>query len=563
MAEIEFSPQIFGNYYLLEHIAFGGMAEIYRAKSFGASGFERELVLKRVLKKLTDNPDFLRMLVNEAKLTATLQHGNIAQVFELGLTDGVYYMTMEYVEGVSLKRLLRRLGKAGKLLPQDVAAYIAMKIAKGLHHAHEKTDSSGKPLGIVHCDISPENIVIAFDGGVKIVDFGIARAHASFSNYKEGMVMGKFNYVAPEQAMGRPLDRRADIFSTGIILYEMLTGVHPFGRKGDVDTLVRIARFAKGEVESPSLKNPELRAELSDVNMMALANSLQERYQSSELFAEALNRQLGEVSTAQLHEGLLAALREHFPEEIEQRRTARAQDDAIISELQRKVAVQALSGQSPTPIARALSGAERGEAVSALSKGKGFWGAAALVLAVGLSAGFIGAKALSPSTAPYLFVSTQPEGAAVLLEGEEIGTAPLAHRLEGGRPYLLKLNLAGYEEYQETFTAEGELITKRPVLRPKLARLELLSKPAGAEVFINGETRGETPWREDLPVSAIYRVRVALGGSVEEREVHLEGVGSRLEFSFGSGPGGAVKGGGRDLLKAATSAPHRRSRPGR
>ncbi|MDF1563683.1 MAG: serine/threonine protein kinase [Deltaproteobacteria bacterium] len=522
-----FQPQVFGHYYLLEHIAYGGMAEIYRAKSFGASGFERELVLKRVLEKLIENPDFLRMLVNEAKLTATLQHGNIAQVFELGLEKGVYFMTMEYVEGVSLKALLRRVSKAGERLTPQIGAYLILQIARGLHYAHEKSDPMGKPLGIVHCDISPENIVVGYDGNVKIVDFGIARAQSAFSNYKEGMVMGKFNYVAPEQAMGRPLDRRADIFSTGILLYEALTGQHPFGRKGDVDTLVRIARFQKGEVVPPEQAAPGLPKELSEICMTAMAHDLQERYATAQNLAEALGGYLRAIPTALLHDQLKDLLHDRFAQDIATRRSAREQDPRIIGELQRKRAVMvddsgefgALAAKEPV-----AEPPEKGKGKGALLGGIG--------LVLGLALGLGGALAMRPPPASVLFVTSDPAGATVKLEGSARGETPVAVELEEGTPYLLQLDLANHEPWQETFTAEGALVEKSATLKAKTARLEVVSQPEGARVQIDGEDRGVTPVSLELPIGTEHVVRISRGTVTEERRVNLSGAGTRLQVEF-------------------------------
>lgn len=529
MTDRPFQPQVFGHYYLLEHIAYGGMAEIYRAKSFGASGFERELVLKRVLPKLVENPDFLRMLANEAKLTATLQHGNIAQVFELGLEEGVYFMTMEYVEGVSLKSLLRTLLKSGERVTPQLAAYLVMQIAEGLHYAHEKTDPMGKPLSIVHCDISPENVVVGFDGNVKIVDFGIARAQASFSNYKEGMVMGKFNYVAPEQAMGRPLDRRADLFSSGIILYEALTGQHPFGRKGDVDTLVRIARFSKGEVEAPMTVMPGLPKDLSEITMTAMAHDLQERYPTAQIFAEALATFLQSIPRALLHDQLKDLLQERFAEQIATRRAARGRDPELIHELQRRRASQVERDTPAPPLPQAAP--ERPAAGGGLGM---ILGAVGLLLGIGLGFGI--ATVTAKGTRPVLFVASSPPGATVTLEGTERGQTPLAIPLEAGTPYLLQLELADHEPWQETFTAEGAIVERRQSLAAKTARLEVVSVPAGASVEIDQVDRGLTPISVDLPLGVDHRVRVSLGTSVEERRVTLVGAGTRLEVEFAAPP---------------------------
>ena len=334
---LDFRPHVFGPYYLLEQIAFGGMAEIYRAKTFGASGFQRELVLKRVLPNLVENPDFLDMLSNEAKLTSLLQHGNIAQVHELGLIGGVYFMTMEYLEGVSLKELFKVRKKLGKPLTPAEISFIVSEVSAGLDYAHRKTDPQGRPLGIVHCDVSPDNVLLSFEGAVKVLDFGIARAAAAFSNYKEGMVMGKFNYVAPEQASGAGVDARSDVWACGVILYEGLTGEHPFGKKGDVDTLIRIARFEKSAIEPPRKLNPAIPERLDQVVMKALAGPRDQRYPSCRHLLADLVPFVGDrAATAAAMQRMLQGT---FAEAIAERRAIRAKDDEILRELQAEQAV--------------------------------------------------------------------------------------------------------------------------------------------------------------------------------------------------------------------------------
>lgn len=466
-----FQPHVFGNYYLLEHIAYGGMAEIYRAKSFGASGFERELVLKRVIERLTENPDFLTMLVNEAKITATLQHGNIAQVFELGLVDGVYFITMEYVEGISLKDLLTAFLAREQLPTPLEAAYIAVQMAQGLDYAHRKSDPMGQPLGIVHCDVSPDNAILSYDGNLKVVDFGIARAQASVSNYKEGMVMGKYNYVAPEQAMGRDVDCRADIFSTGIILYELLTGEHPFGRKGDVDTLVRIAKFAKGEVKPPEEVRPEVPSMLSAIVMKALAHDREERYPSSAHLADALLSYLHPVTPAQVHQHLAGRIQKIFGDRVAERRRIRSEDEPIIRELnrQRAGAGDAPSGPGKPSTTQARAPLRPRTALLPVVGG--------LALVLGVASGFFAGR---EPPAKVLFVRSDPPGATVRLERAPVGNTPLVVEIQPDRAYLLMVEREGFEPYQHTFVAGSDRIVEIAArLEPKTAGLEIVSEQIG------------------------------------------------------------------------------------
>ena len=235
----DFKPHLFGKFFILQRLAVGGMAEIYRAKVVGAAGFEKELALKRVLPPRAQDHGFIKMLVNEAKLTAQLTHSNIAQIYECGAFEGAYFIAMELVYGVSMKEMLSAFARAGTTLTPEQAIFVVLQLLHGLDYAHRKTGADGEPLRIVHCDVSPDNALVSWEGEVKLLDFGIARAATGLSNYKEGMLMGKLGYVAPEQAsIEKPWDHRVDVFAAGIILYELLTRQKPFPRATDVESLV-------------------------------------------------------------------------------------------------------------------------------------------------------------------------------------------------------------------------------------------------------------------------------------------------------------------------------------
>jgi tetratricopeptide (TPR) repeat protein/tRNA A-37 threonylcarbamoyl transferase component Bud32 len=219
---------IFGKYQLLELLGRGGMAEVFKAKSYGVEGFEKLLVIKRILPTLTDNERFVEMFINEAKIAVILNHANIVQVFDLGKVGDSYYIAMEFVQGLDLSTLLKKCKDAGRRLPPELAAYLASEVAKGLDYAHRRRGQNLEPLNIVHRDISPHNILVSHEGEVKITDFGIARAKTTLDEEEPGTVKGKYAYMAPEQALALPHDRRVDIFALGVVLYEALTGANPF-----------------------------------------------------------------------------------------------------------------------------------------------------------------------------------------------------------------------------------------------------------------------------------------------------------------------------------------------
>src|SRR5678815_5856104 len=214
----------FGPYRLVRQIAVGGMAEIHLAKTAGIAGFEKYVALKMIHPNFAEDEQFIQMLVDEAKIAVQLTHGNIAQTFDLGRVGDTYYITMEYVDGADLYKILRRASEQDREIPLDVCAFIGKEISSALDHAHRKRDHKGKPLGIVHRDVSPQNVLVSYSGEVKLVDFGIAKAASKVRQTAAGVIKGKYYYMSPEQARGGQIDLRSDIFSAGIVLYEMVAG---------------------------------------------------------------------------------------------------------------------------------------------------------------------------------------------------------------------------------------------------------------------------------------------------------------------------------------------------
>ncbi len=270
-----FSPESFGKYYLIDKVAVGGMAEVFKAKTFSHGGFEKLLVIKRILQHLSDNGEFVDMFIDEAKISVLLQAPNIVQIYDFGKIRENYFIAMECVEGKDLKVILRKLAERRKLLPTEYAVYIAHETCKGLDYAHKKTSIKGDPLGIVHRDMSPSNIIVSYTGEVKIADFGIAKAEISIYNTKDGVLKGKFEYMSPEQASGLPIDHRSDLFSVGIMLHEMLTGRRLFKSESEIKTLERIKA---ADAKPPSATNPSVPARLDEIVMRALSRDPRDRY---------------------------------------------------------------------------------------------------------------------------------------------------------------------------------------------------------------------------------------------------------------------------------------------
>jgi len=316
-------PKTFGRYVLFDLIGRGGMAEIYlaRAKTTEAGG-SRLVVVKQILPELSADAKFADALVQEAKLAARLSHANVAQVFDLGREAQRLFITMEYVEGLDLNELLRRCARAKVPLPIEFALLIVMEVLRGLDYAHRRADDAGKPLGIVHRDVSPSNVLVSVEGEVKLCDFGIARANDSADALSADAIQGKAGYMSPEHARGEALDGRADVFATGVILWELLSGRRMY--KADKDkgeSLLELARRA----EIPELPTRELpfEEELHAIVMKALAVKREERYASAAAVLADLQRYVARARLVASPIRLGDWLTEHFGNDLVTLRRAR------------------------------------------------------------------------------------------------------------------------------------------------------------------------------------------------------------------------------------------------
>ena len=289
----------FGRYRLLERLGQGGMAEVFKAKSYGVEGFEKILVIKRILPELARSPEFVEMFIHEAKLAVRLSHANIVQVFDLGKAPGgdgaapaadAYYMAMEYVHGLDLASVLARSRRHQFSLPIQLGVYVAAEVAKGLDHAHRRRDELMRSLGIVHLDVSPQNVLVSFEGEVKVTDFGIAKARGVLERSGKGdtssrALQGKFGYMSPEQALSESVDARSDLFSLGTILYECVAGVNPFSAPTAFETLRRVQACEYPPIE---LLRPEVPLDLITILKSAMAKAPSDRYADAGRMYEAL-----------------------------------------------------------------------------------------------------------------------------------------------------------------------------------------------------------------------------------------------------------------------------------
>jgi len=306
-------PTSFGKYLLLERINVGGMAEVFTAKAFGVEGFERILAIKKILPTMAEDEEFITMFIDEARISVELNHANVVRIDELGKHEDTYFIAMEYVAGRDLRTLLERYRRRKEIMPTAQAVFIASKMCEGLDYAHRKKDARGQDLGIIHRDVSPQNILISYEGEVKIIDFGIAKAANRSQKTQAGILKGKFGYMSPEQVRGLPIDRRSDVFAVGVILYEMLTGERLFVGESDFSTLEKVRN---ADVPMPRQFNPNIPAGLEKVLMKGLARDAEDRYQWASDLQEDLMRFLlaGDAIYSSKH--LSAYMKEAFAEDI-------------------------------------------------------------------------------------------------------------------------------------------------------------------------------------------------------------------------------------------------------
>jgi hypothetical protein len=563
----DFKPHVFGKFFLLQRLAVGGMAEIFRAKVSGADGFEKEMVVKRILPARAQDQGFIQMLVNEAKLTVQLTHNNVAQIFECGTIDGNYFISMELVNGVSLKDMMVSFARAGAAITPEQSIFVVLQLLQGLEYAHRKTDAQGNPLRIVHCDVSPDNALVSWQGEVKLLDFGIARAATGLSNYKEGMLMGKLGYVAPEQAsLDRPWDHRVDIFAAGIILYELLTKQKPFQRAVDVESLIQ---SRQGKVVPPSEIDARLPKELDAIVLRALAANPEDRYPDARSFADALVDVLFPTPHSAIQDHLGRQMHQVYADRIARQRTARAHD-ALVMKVLRNVAEQQraavydsvaraeATGPFPTTAGRtdqamasididvdrapqrpASIGPER---IRTVRVGAGR--AVALGVLAGLVVAVAGLVAAPWMRDGVLVVTTSPPGATVTVDGRVVpGTTPVvvedirlsgSHRVSAEAPGRRGNALEIHGE-------PGRLArTVHLNLPSALGSLTVESDPPGAEVRIDGKLVGRTPVTlGDLRVDERHRIDLTLPGhDVDQFVVLPEKDGNRVSRKLSARPKG-------------------------
>ena len=298
--------ETFGQYTLLERIAVGGMAEVWKARMRGVEGFQKTVAIKKILPYMTGNTDFISMFIDEAKLAAQLSHPNIVHIYDLGKIGSDFYIAMEYVEGKDLRSLLNAARQHDLPLPLGLALLIAVRLANALGYAHRKRDFEGREMALVHRDVSPQNVLISYDGDVKLCDFGIAKAVSKVGQTQMGALKGKLQYMSPEQARGTQVDARSDIFSLGAVLFEMLTGQRLFDGDSEMSVLEAVRQV---KVRPPSQVVPTIPREIDDIVMHALAGRPEDRFQTAGELEQRLEAVLYALKPSPSYSDLAAYVR--------------------------------------------------------------------------------------------------------------------------------------------------------------------------------------------------------------------------------------------------------------
>jgi len=540
MADSPLPEQLFGKYRLLGVMNAGGMAELYLALQAGPEGFAKVVALKRVLPHLAQSHEFVEMFMDEARLAARLDHPHIVRIYDFGEAAGQYFMAMEYLPGEDLANILWRAAKAKQPIPSAIAAYITQAAAEGLHFAHELTDADGHPLGLVHRDANPTNILITYQGVVKVVDFGIAKAMGNVNQTEFGRVKGKAAYLAPEQVYGEPLDRRADVFCLGIVLWECLTGERLFQRDSDIAS----AHASTLQVPPPpSQRRPGLPPELDRIALKALAKQREERFQTAGELQDALEQYFrsGAVKPSAKEisawlETLYGAPRAEAKRAIAQGRNLATAVPQVMKPLLLTPAPRPLPFQgtpAPIPLTVLAEGPESafrtsGGATPALQTGSRLSshpegslqtgeapavpqagarpslagrGALALLLVVLAGGGLWGGnKLIKKLGAPRaervatpgfasLAVDSLPEGAFIFLGGEPTGQlTPATLEQLSGDSVQIRLELSGYEPARETVGLEaGKRASRRYTLSPRPGSVAVRGVPENAELLVDGQ----------------------------------------------------------------------------
>ncbi len=528
-------PARFGKYTLIRKLATGGMAELFLALQRSVAGFEKLIVVKRVLPHLVKDESFIEMLLSEARIAATLNHPNIAHIYDVGEVQRQYYIAMEHVHGEDLRSLVRQMKKKGvTAFPLEHALAIVLGCCAGLAYAHDKRDLDGEPMGIVHRDVSPQNILVTFTGDVKLVDFGIAKAgRGQMEDTGSGQLKGKVPYMSPEQAQGLHLDGRSDIFSLGIMLFELCTGRRLFRGKNEMETLRRIV---EDEYPRPRELNPNLSARLEEIILRALEKDTSRRYQSAREMQADLEDYIRSEQLKVSALSLGAWMQDLFSEKLDQQKQLLQEGRQLAEVLAEQAAEEERTGSLPNAYA---------SGVRPKPASKAPWILLALVVlgAAGAGAWFFTRPPTGAATGPGVIeVTSEPEGAAIWIDGDRRGqrTPATIEGLPLGAAFSVKLTRDGYAPYTERVElseASQRAAIAATLERPTAADLAVVrvtTVPPGARVLLDGrDTELTTPANvPEVSPGERHTLALTLDGYVTRNETFTAQAGQVSELSY-------------------------------
>jgi eukaryotic-like serine/threonine-protein kinase len=490
--------QTLGKYTLVRKLATGGMAEVFLARSDGPMGFQKKLVVKRILPHFGEDQNFINMFLSEARLAAELNHPNVVQIFDFGQADGQYYIAMEFIDGPNLRSLNKAARETVGAISLPLCARIIALAAEGLGYAHDLKDQSGTPMNLVHRDISPDNVLVSRTGGVKVVDFGIAKASTQPHLTKSGVIKGKLAYMPPEQLAREPLDRRADVFALGVVLYELACGAMPFDATSEVSIIQAI--MGNDPLVRASVKRPDLPKALDAIISKCLEKNVQLRYPSCRELQHDLEKFIastGEVVSV----ADVGKLVEHlFPQDHE----ATLQNVMPPGSLPVDKTFPSQGSQERTaPPVPTQNGTSSGMSATSLrpvtdvaprSKAPLVAGVVLALAAIGIGAWMATKKDPTVVPPPVVVPPIQPLAAIVIDAGEptvvDAGQIEVAVALDAGADEAIDAGALA--------VAEPDAGASKPAA-PKMGRLDFRIRPAGI-VFIDGKRIGETPLGREIPV---------------------------------------------------------------
>ncbi len=512
-------PLTLGRYKLLAKLATGGMAEVYLARQTGIEGVERLVVIKRILPHLAEQKRFLDMFLDEARITVKLNHPNIVQTFDLGQEQGEYYMAMEYLEGESLAFLAKESTHRKNWPSPELASSILAGICDGLHYAHELCDESGKPLQIVHRDVSPQNIIVLFNGGVKLVDFGVAKAVSKVHQTQVGTMKGKLSYMSPEQCLAKSLDSRADVFSLGVVLWEMLARRRLFKRDSEGATIHALINEPLPPIRG---KRPEVHPELERIASKALEKKPDDRYPSCQAMAAELREYLRNSRAAVGPAEIAAFMHELFADRVrtkkellEKLQKSGAQDLSL--EILKPETGESMPSRSVADQVLSKTSLSEFNADSPGNRAK-LWLVSALLAGILVGLGLL-----------FMVMTWDPA-----IPADSADAKGPSEQLDGGSQPIAD---AGKDASTNKSTDKSADAASMPdVDKPskQTCLLEVESRPTGCRLLLdNVKVPGKTPLKEvTLKAGVEHQVTVRCTGHLDQTKSVVAGAGQRIRLNF-------------------------------